>query len=311
MTVVGALGGLLAAAGRDLESTYLAGVTGHGFRLTLDLVVSPSGPTEFNFHEVLPQWERLGAWFKRVAVKPGDEGFEAGRASILSRIRESIDAGLPVIAYDLLRLPEYGLVIGYDGDRLGCLTLENPVEPGWMDSADWPPHEHRSFSRVEAITLLDIDSGFDRRKAEVASIRDAVEHFWAPAARDMWLQHGKQAYQFWGSLLRSPLALHGLNPGLGHSYNLLVLHRARCDAAAYLHTLSEQYREAPSLGEAAALYEQVVQALEGALEILPFPGGERLADPTVRLQLADCLHRALLAEEQGITRLERAVRVLR
>src|SRR5690606_39442172 len=74
VTLVGALGGLLAHAGRRLEPAYLMGVTGHAFRLTLDLVISPSAPHELNFHEVFPLWERLGAWFKRVAARPGDPG---------------------------------------------------------------------------------------------------------------------------------------------------------------------------------------------------------------------------------------------
>lgn len=307
----GALGGLLAAAGRDLPQHYVMGASGHAFRLTLDLVVSPSAPVDLNFHDVLPLWENLGAWFKRVAARPVDANYEAVRAEVLARYRESIDAGRPVIAYDLLKLPEYGLIVGYDDDRLACLTLNNDEIPEWMETASWPPAEHQQFTRAEAITLLGLEPDFDRRKAEVASLRFAVEHFWAPASRDMFLQYGLKAYEFWIAALASPLPLHGNDPGLGHSYNLTVLHRARRDAAAYLAELAAKYPEAPSLQGAAARYAEVAAVLEEALGLLPFPAQGLLADPDTRKGVADRLRKAMAAERSGIDEIERSLRSLR
>jgi hypothetical protein len=307
----GALGGLLAAAGRDLPQPYIMGVSGHAFRLTLDLVVSPSSPVDLNFHDLFPLWENLGAWFKRVAARPADETYAATRDEVLSRIRESIDRGRPAISYDLLGLPEYGLVVGYDGDRLACLTLNNDEQPAWMDTADWPPAEHQQFTRAEAITLLDMAPDFDRRRAEVASLRFAVEHFWAPAARDMWLQHGLKAYEFWAMALGSPLPLHGVNPGTGHSYNLMVLQRARRDAAVYLAELAGRYPEAPSLRAAAARYDELAEMVAEATQLLPFPGTTGLEVPETRKALADVLRRAMATERAGIDEIEKALRALR
>jgi len=308
VTLVGALGGLLAAAGRELPLSYLMGTTGHAFRLTLDLIISPSAPVELNFHEVFPLWENLGAWFKRVAARPADEGFAAARDEAIRRIREATAQGRPAIVYDLLNVPEYGLVTGCSDDQFLCLTLANPDEPQPMRVADWPPESHAAFTRAEAITLLDLAPDFDRRRAEVASLRFAIDHFWAPSSRDMWLQHGQGAYQFWIGTLRSSLPLHGPEPGLGHSYNLLLLHRARRDAAAYLRELAERYPEAHTLGRAATGYERVTEALAEAVELLPFPGA---AIEEVRRGVADCLGRALKAEQEGIEEIERAMRALR
>lgn len=298
VTLVGALGGLLAAAGRDLPLPYLMGATGHAFRLTLDLVLSPSGPVTLNFHEVLPLWENLGAWFKRTTE----------REEAIERAAEEVAAGRPVIAYDLLAMAEYGLVVGAEAGRWACLTLANPDEPTWMALADWPPAAHASFTRPEVIALLDLAPSFDQRRAEVASLRFAVDHFWAPPARDLWLQHGQNAYEFWRSTLASPLPLHGPEPGIGHSYNLLLLHRARRDAAAYLAELAPRYPEAPSLARAAAAYERTAAILGEAVDLLPFPG-EGLAER--RGQLAELLGRALAAEREGVEEIERAFRFLR
>jgi hypothetical protein len=127
----------------------------------------------------------------------------------------------------------------------------------------------------------------------------------------MWLQHGKAAYEFWISVLTSPLPLHGAQPGLGHSYNLLVLHAARRDAAAYLHGLAAKYPEAPSLQTAAQRYAEAATALAGGMAVLPFPGEAGLETAEQKQNLAGCLRRALAAETQGVAEIERSLRALR
>jgi hypothetical protein len=311
VSLAGAVGGLLAHAGRDLTQPYLMGTTGHAFRLTLDVVISPSSPVELNFHDLLPLYENLGAWFKRIAARPSDPSFATTRAEALARIRLEIDAGRPVIAYDLLELPEYGLVVGYDQERLACLTLNNPETPEWLAVADWPPAAHSQFTRAEVITLLDLAPTFNRRTAEVASLRFAVDHFWASPARDLWLHHGKKAYEFWIAVLSSSLPLHGVDPGMGHSYNLTVLHRARRDAALYLTELAERYPEAPTLRDAAVHYGDLVTVLAQALELLPFPGTDLGPTPAARKPLLDLMRQAVALEGAGIDAIERALRALR
>ncbi len=311
VTLGGALGGLLEFAGRDLPQPYLMGVTGHAFRLTSDVVFSPSGPVELNFHEVFPLWENVGAWFRRVAAKPADQDFDAVREDALHRIRESVDQGRPAIVYDLLNVPEYGLVVGYEGDRLACLTLTNPEEPAWMEAAEWPPQAHASFTRAEVIQLLDLAPAFDARRAEVQSLRFAVDHFWAPASRDMWLQHGKNAYEFWAAVLGSAMPLHGPEAGMGHTYNVMHLHRARRDAAVYLGELAGKYPEAASLQGAAKAYAEVAAILEEGTRVAPFPGQGLAESAELRRTLADCIKRAMAAERRGIDEIERALRALR
>ncbi|HYG57818.1 MAG TPA: hypothetical protein VD902_07085 [Symbiobacteriaceae bacterium] len=308
----GALGSLLAAAGRDLPQPYVMGASGLAFRLTLDLVISPGSPAELNYHEQVALWENLGAWFKRVAARPADAAFAGARAEALHRIRESVDRGYPAIAYDLLALPEYGLAVGHEGDRLACLTLNSPSAPQWMDAAGWPPEEHRQYTRAEAITLLDTAPAFDRRKAETASIRSAVEHFWSPPSRDGWLQYGLKAYEFWIAVLTAPLPMHGVNPAMSHSYNLMVLQRLRQDAAEYLTGLAPRYPNAPSLQTAAARYRETAAALEEAIRVLPFPGTPgALEERETKGTLAETLRKAMTAERQGIEELERSLRALR
>lgn len=176
-----------------------------------------------------------------------------------------------------------------------------------MELADWPATE-QGVGRAEAIILLDLAPAFDRRRAEVASLKAAVEQFWAPPGRDMWLHHGQKAYELWRATLASAMPLHGPEPGLGHSYNLGLLHRARLDAAAYLAELAERYPEAPSLQAAAQQYAQVAGVLGEAASLLPFPG-EGMEEK--RRPLAELLGQALAAEREGVDQIERALRALR
>jgi len=125
----------------------------------------------------------------------------------------------------------------------------------------------------------------------------------------MWLQHGRQAYQFWRTtLVATGMPLHGPEPGRGHSYNLRVLHAARRDAAAYLTELAGRYPEADALGRAAEAYRRVAEALSEAVSLVPYPGTD-LAER--RTAVAACLDRAVAAETEGVEAIERALRALR
>ncbi len=310
LSLLVALDGALRAAGRDLDLPYLSGASGHAFRLTLDVLFSPGSPFELNFHEQIPLWENLGAWFKRRSIRQDDPAYIAGRAEIVQWVDQALDRGRPVIAFDLAGLPEYGLVLSAGPGGWACLTLTNREQPVWIGSDSWPPAGRTGFGRADAIVLLDISPQFDRRRADVASLRFAVEHFWAPPARDLWQHHGLKAYEFWIATLASNLPLHGPEAEMGHSFNLMLLARVRRDAADYLHTLAAAYPEAPSLVQAAANYATVAQSLEAGLTAAPFPGAG-LTAPATRQAIASALRQALAAERQGVDLIERALRSLR
>jgi hypothetical protein len=306
-TQIGALGGLLDSVGRPLETHELLGKTGAAFQMTIDLVFSPSAPYEANLFDLIPLWENLGAWFRHRRTRRDSPDWAEARQEGLERIRDAIDRGRPAIVYDLGGLLEYGLVVGYDEERLACLTLASPEEPVWMPLTDWPSPQ--PTSRVEVITLLDIAPGFDERKADRQALRAAVESFWQPPSADMWLQHGVKAWDFWVMTLASSLPLHG-SPGLGHSFHLKFLHAARTEAAAYLRACAARYPEAEPLAAAAEACNRLVAHLFAATEILPFPGQVEMTRE-LRDRLAAVLRDANDAEREMIDQIERALRYLR
>lgn len=306
-TQIGALGGLLDAVGRPLEAHELWGKTGAAFAATIDLVFSPAAAYEANLFELIPLWENLGAWFRHRRTRRDSPDFQEAREEGLARIRESIDRGRPAIAYELGGLFEYGLVVGYDEDRLAVLTLASPEEPVWQPVAEWPTgFQH---ARAEVITLLDIAPGFDERKADRTALRAAVDNFWQPPSTDMWLQHGNKAWEFWTMTLSSSLPLHGA-PGIGHSFQLKLFHAARTEAGAYLSACAARYPESPTLAEAAAAAGRLVGRLKEAMAMLPFPG-EKEMTRDLRDDLSAVLRIATDEEREMIEQTERALRYLR
>lgn len=306
----GALAGALEAAGRPLPLPYLMGVSGLAFRLTLDLPATPHGVHEFGYYEMSPLWEHLRVWFQRTSARREDAHFAEAHKQALERIERGAQAGKPSLVFDLLHLPEWGLVVDARGGQVAGLTLDNLEEPRWQEWTEVPSPRHE-WARLDVLTLLDAAPDFDRRAAEAASVRFALEHAWAPEAPDGWVRHGLRAYDFWAGMLASPLPMHGTNPGLGHSFNLALLKRCRTDAAAYLGELAQRYPEAPSLMRAAEVYGEVATLVGEAAEAYPFPGRESLEDRVLRERLAALLRNARSREQAGLDHLEQSLRYLR
>ncbi|HET8569182.1 MAG TPA: hypothetical protein VFM93_09370 [Candidatus Limnocylindria bacterium] len=110
------------------------------------------------------------------------------RALVLDRIRESIDAGVPVIVRGIVGPPEYGLLVGYDGDALLARTyFDKGPEPTRL-AADALAAEERG-----APIFLDPAPPVDRTRAIAAGVgagldaggaTDAAMAAWAAALRD-------------------------------------------------------------------------------------------------------------------------------
>jgi hypothetical protein len=354
---VGALGGLLAAAGRNIDQVDLMGLTGHAFRLNIDILLTVMGPWDLPWHDVLPLWERLGVLLQGTRARASEPHYPEARALAWRRLCQSIDRGLPVIAYDLLGLPEYGLITGYDagesgaaggaaagtepgaaaalppgaaavpargaevpggaqavpaGARIAGLTLNEPEQPAWQAYADLPsPGQAPQATKLEIITLLEVGPEPDREQLEMQALRLAVELPYQPGSRDGWTQNGWLAYQHWAAVLNMPKD-HAPDGGVGHAYNLMVLQRARRDAAAFLGRLAERHPRARGpLQEAQAAYTEVRDLLTDATKLIAFPDYKGARDPETRKAVAEILRRAMAREREGVDRLEHALRALR
>lgn len=309
---VGALGGLLAAAGRPIDQVDLMGLTGHAFRLNIDILLTIMGPWDLPWHDLLPLWERLGAVFQVTRARATDRHYVESRHTAWERITAAIDRGWPVIAYDLLGLPEYGLITGYSAEppRLAGVTLNEPEQPAWQPFAAWPRPDEPQATKLEIITLVGLGVEPERSDLEVQALRTATELPYLPGSRDGWTQNGWLAYQHWAAVLGLPED-HAPDGGLGHAYNLMVVQRARRDAALFLARLAERHPRAQTpLRAAQAAYEAVRDLFTEATQLIAFPEAAGARDPGTRRAVADLLRQAAAKERQGVDLIEQALRAL-
>jgi len=123
----------------------LVGLSGYGFRLHFFKGFCPSSPdatigknvgTEIMKklgYEVESYFLYKDEWKNEdVTMKPESE--------LRKAITESIDTGFPVIALDLIEVPEWGLITGYqkDGKEFFCRTYFDKVEEGYEIGKKFP-----------------------------------------------------------------------------------------------------------------------------------------------------------------------------
>ena len=97
------------------------------------------------------------------------------------------------------------------------------------------------------------------------------------------------------------------------AYNAAVWNECRQFAVKFLGEAKERLggKLSPLLGEAAEHYKVVAQNLQRVTELFPFPPkGDEIKDTARCKEAVECLTRAQRAEEQGLSSLEKTVRVL-
>jgi len=128
------IGGLVVAAdylGVEKDYAYLMGVSGSAFRIHFHKDWCPSSPDPtVGFDAGGEALRALGFDSEgRFLPESAREGGMAKEATLIA-IKESIDAGKPVIAIDLIEVPEWGVITGYQkgGSEFICRTYFDKQE---------------------------------------------------------------------------------------------------------------------------------------------------------------------------------------
>ncbi len=108
--------------GIDKDYVYIYGVSGAAFRLHFHKDWCPSSPDPTcGYNSGEQALKVLGLKYHFVHIPEDDT---TGRQELRKNIMESIDKGMPVIAIDLINVPEWGIITGYQtgGEELICRT---------------------------------------------------------------------------------------------------------------------------------------------------------------------------------------------
>jgi len=281
--------------------TELMGLSGDAFRLTVPVRCSWQGISTYDWsYSAYRMLERLG-YGGTCYGRPGADAVSPERqAAMLSSIQETIDRGLPVIAWNLA-INEFGYLHGYNDEEqtlayssYGCKTRGVRY-----DRLGRSPGEPPLF-------LLAVRKRTALPATEDEVLASIIRHAGGQEPQIRGFAFGFQGYRIWlEAAEQETLDLQG------HAYQVAIAAEARQQAALYLHGLSaraDRPERRRLLAEAAECYKRAAGAFSGLYPSFPFGYGGSHAGRFSAIR--EGLLAAYEAERQGVSLLEQNLRRL-
>lgn len=304
----------LHALGKDWSLSYVMGITGTAFRLTVDERIDESGPTNVldwdRWFAMIQEWgfevsvynAQLKSFSPEIAINTEEE-FRATQAAAWDAVRASLDRGAPAIAWMPVTLEqkeqgircEYGLLVGYDNEA-GTYQVRLPWRE--MHSVPWD-----GFGRADPVNWFNVivfgkEKALDQRKLERDSLAFAVEH--AHSARP---GHGFGGYATWLNSLENGRVQSNGSPRIAR-----LLRESREHAAAFLKEIAGHFPDAAAdLSEAERQYRLVAQSWEAYVRQFTPDTPGTVKDASKRTAGLEAVRAAYEAEQVAVKALERAL----
>jgi hypothetical protein len=176
--------------GVDRDYVYLNGVSGAAFRLHFHEDWCPSSPDPTcGYNSGEEALKAMGFEYNFEFIEKDDS---IGQENIRKKIMESIDRGMPVIAIDLIAIPEWGIITGYqsNGEELFCRTYYDkragydiaekfPWAVYFIEEKKEMPDDIDNYTRSFAIVLENLTTpAYDKYTSGISAF-------------DMWLKRLK------------------------------------------------------------------------------------------------------------------------
>lgn len=289
---------------KHLTLVDVMGLTGHAFRMNVDPnVIHAAGPTSFPGGYILRRnLCNLGfiSNMGEASVPVTPEHAE----QTVALIQETVDRGVPAIAFDLF-IPEFGLIYGYDDDER-VFHAKDASQVGTI------PYAKFLEPKIGVLFLITISESLPHSKYEMLrmALDMIVDHArgreWNHVFKDRFAM-GLSGYDAWIGAMERRNA-----DEFGNAYNTAVLADAREFAAEFLRKLARDWNGSNHVerfvrakaSEAAAHYEAVAEAFGEMREMFPFPQGGTPKEPEAADRAVTLLQRAKDAETKGVVVLE-------
>lgn len=312
---MGCLEGCLKYLHAEITPAWLYGVSGHAFGLNIHEQLCPSGPHVWSGWGSLQgreallglKIERVGPWYKG-----HDDQYEAHRQLTWDRTRKAIEAGTPVIGYDL-SWAEFYVINGYDqtgyrywNTNYGELKQEGPLA--------WNLYGERGTVHMLAVQFVTAARPTGTVRSTVkAALAWAVNFGARGDADDPFRQpayvSGLAGYDQWIRALDDPQAYQG--DAIGAMYNAQVWRECRRQAVAFLREAQAKLADPaldPLFAAAIKHYGRVEQKLGIVCEQFPVADGAATpAQPERQARAQRALREAKRAEQRGLEALTRIV----
>lgn len=259
--------------GTNVSYSDLVGLSGYGFRLHFFDGWCPSSPDATCGRDLGSEiLTKLGYSFDAYILGRADTGEELLEISrneneLRELIVESIDNGWPVIAIDLIEVPEWGIVTGYQngGKDLFCRTYFDKTE-GYEIAKKTP----WVLYVIKGKKNLDLTTEYRNSLSLAKELYDTGKfgnYFSGPTAIKAWIEALEDEGSM-GSYVEQELdEVH-----LANWWTFYSLTSAREKAAGFLTANRERFGADPELIERLkVLYEEEVKILEQGAAFVPSP----------------------------------------
>ncbi len=259
--------------GQNVSYEDIVGLSGYGFRLHFYDRWCPSSPDATCGRDVGAEiLNKLGYTFdvylsESLDVSEELEEMAKTDEQILEIMKNTIDAGLPVIAIDLIQTPEWGIVTGYQkgGEEFFCRTYFDMTE-GYEIAQKMP-------WVIYAITgKQDVDVA-----PEYKNSLSLAEELYNTEKYDDYFS-GIKASEEWIDALGDEESFEGMDDStlyevlLANWWTYYSLLEARKIAKEYLFNNKDKFGvDTEIINQLAGLYGQEVEILESGFENVPSP----------------------------------------
>ena len=302
-TFIGALTGAANAMGDDVSYDYLMGVSGAAFKVHLcQPEWCPSaGDAGPGFNCATTAVEALG-YVTETMFSNREKGDEVRK--VREAVVRSIDEGRPVVAINLIRSDDWGVITGYadNGNTFLCRTYFDSGEE-YAEADRWPWITVFIGERKKPPARKQLLKGSLELAVKLAKTRRFDKYLSGFAAYRNWALQLLQDARFAPKKLQQAMQ--------ANAFPYQILTDGRAAASRYLRSVASQFpaKSRQHVLDAAGIYEQVVGALEAGRGNVPWPWGKKtLKWPKEQRQgQAETLKQVLALEKKAIAEIEKAL----
>ncbi len=295
-TFMGAMQSTLNTIGDDVTYEYLMGISGSAFRLHFHYPVwCPSSPdATCGFDTTSVAFRALGYKTEALFMEVNDKTI---KAKMREKINNSINKGIPVIAIDMIKVPDWGIITGYEehGNGLLCRTYyDDPDSKNYSLAEKWPWAIYTIKKK-------------NRKENEKESIINSLKLAVALSKTKNFLKYksGFAAYEYWIKVLSNEKLYKDydkikkrIQPNAWIYYSLLDSRKA---AIRYLISIRNKI-SFNDMNKIIQNYKRIVELLFSNLKFVPFPWQlkNELWNNKMRKKQANTLKKILLVEKETI-----------
>ncbi|MFX0094174.1 MAG: winged helix-turn-helix domain-containing protein [Candidatus Hodarchaeota archaeon] len=278
ITYLGAFSGVFKSMGLELDMTTLGGYSGYSFIVNVAKGrLCPSGITALSpvvWKEIQKGTEEISNWkIERIENRepypntfPVSDADKQRAKTFFDTITTRIDSkDLPIILWGL-PIPEYGIVLGYEGDSYICSTFRHlnnlPETPIKYDQLQAPGSLH-AFALKDELKEKSTDIDYNAILRALNLMNDEM------AQLDYVL--GPLAYKEWADVLEN----YTLDETAYHGNSLIggCAREASNLASKFLKNLTDKYTDLPQslyLLKASEEYKRIEELMNDFVDIFPF-----------------------------------------